>query len=226
MKIKNKKIIIAIDGYSGCGKSSTAKLLAKELDYKYLDSGSMYRAVTLFAIDNGFFNFNDFNFEQFKNILRRVKFDFKDKYNSLLFNKEVLSKNIRSHEVSEKVSQIAKIPFVRLFVLNQLRSLILPKGLIIEGRDIGTVVFPNADYKFFFTGSIDLRAERRWNEMKEKGIKISKEEVRKNLDLRDKTDVERNISPLMKADDAIEVDVSSLNVEEVFKKLLYHINIK
>lgn len=222
----SKPTIISIDGFASTGKSTLAKKLANHLNYKHVDSGSIYRAVTLLAINKGIFILDGFDVDKLKKMLNNLSLNFKDKTGLLCINNKPLSKNIRSHEVSEKVSQIAKISFVRLFALNQLRSLKINKGIVIEGRDIGTIVFPKANCKFFFTASIDLRVRRRWNEMKEKGDEIPKKEVQDNLNFRDRMDSERNVSPLKKAEDAIEIDVSNLNINEVFEMLLKHIKEK
>ena len=130
-----------------------------------------------------------------------------------------MGEEIRSHRVSEKVSIIAKISFVRLFVLNQLRSLTIKKGLVIEGRDIGSVVFPNANYKFFFRASINTRVDRRWNEMNKKNMKVSREKIKENILLRDKVDKNRKISPLIVPKDSIQIDTSNLTIEEVLDKI-------
>ncbi len=222
--MSHRSIIISIDGFASTGKSTLAKRLSNYLNYNYIDTGSIYRAITLFAIKKDFFKLNLIKLDDLKDSIKTLSFILKDDLNKLYLNDKELSEEIRSHEVSEKVSQVAKISFVRSFVLMQLRSLNTNRGLVVEGRDIGTVVFPNANYKFFFKASIKARADRRWEEMNKKGIKISKKKVKENILLRDKTDTERKISPLKKPKDAIVIDTSKSTIEQVFNNIIKYIN--
>ena len=221
--MSSKPIIISIDGFASTGKSTLAKKISNYLEYNYVDTGSIYRAITLFSINNGFFEPDSIKLNLLKEALNESSFVLNSDSNELYFNNNKLDEEIRSHSVSEKVSVIAKIPFVRSFVLNQLRLLKISKGLVIEGRDIGTVVFPNANYKFFFNASIDTRVERRWNEMRKKNIKISKTKIKENIISRDKTDKNRKISPLIVPKDSIQIDTSNLTIEEVFDIIINHL---
>ena len=221
--MSSKPIIISIDGFASTGKSTLAKKISNHLEYNYVDTGSIYRAITLFSINNGFFEPDSIKLNLLKEALNESSFVLNSDSNELYFNNNKLDEEIRSHSVSEKVSVIAKIPFVRSFVLNQLRLLKISKGLVIEGRDIGTVVFPNANYKFFFNASIDTRVDRRWNEMTKKNIKISKTKIKENIISRDKTDKNRKISPLIVPKDSIQIDTSNLTIEEVFDIIINHL---
>ena len=221
--MSSKPIIISIDGFASTGKSTLAKKISNHLEYNYVDTGSIYRAITLFSINNGFFEPDSIKLNLLKDALNESSFVLNNNSNELYFNDNKLDEEIRSHSVSEKVSIIAKIPLVRSFVLNQLRLLKIIKGLVIEGRDIGTVVFPNANYKFFFNASIDTRVERRWNEMTKKNIKISKVKIKENIISRDKTDKQRKISPLIVPKDSIQINTSDLTIEEVFNIIMNHL---
>ena len=217
--MSSEPIIISIDGFASTGKSTLAKKISNYLEYNYVDTGSIYRAITLFSISNNLFEFESIKLNLLKDALKVSSFVLNNKLNKLYFNSNELGEEIRSHRVSEKVSIIAKISFVRSFVLNQLRSLNINEGLVIEGRDIGSVVFPNANYKFFFRASINTRVERRWNEMNKKNMKVSREKIKENILLRDKVDKNRKISPLIIPKDSIEIDTSNLTIEEVFDKI-------
>ena len=221
--MSSKPIVISIDGFASTGKSTLAKKISNHLEYNYVDTGSIYRAITLFSINNGFFEPDSIKLNLLKEALNESSFVLNSNSNELYFNDNKLDEEIRSHSVSEKVSVIAKIPFVRSFVLNQLRLLKICKGLVIEGRDIGTVVFPNANYKFFFNASIDTRVDRRWNEMIKKNIKISKTKIKENIISRDKADKNRKISPLIVPKDSIQIDTSNLTIEEVFDIIINHL---
>ncbi|MBJ25367.1 MAG: cytidylate kinase [Flavobacteriaceae bacterium] len=221
--MSSKPIVISIDGFASTGKSTLAKKISNHLEYNYVDTGSIYRAITLFSINNGFCEPDSIKLNLLKEALNESSFVLNSNSNELYFNDNKLDEEIRSHRVSEKVSVIAKIPFVRSFVLNQLRLLKISKGLVIEGRDIGTVVFPNANYKFFFNASIDTRVNRRWNEMTKKNIKISKTKIKENIISRDKTDKHRKISPLIVPKDSIQIDTSNLTIEEVFDIIINHL---
>ena len=213
--MKNKKIIIAIDGLSGSGKSSTAKLLAKEMNYKYLDSGAMYRAVTLYIIENSI----DYkNLKMLKTILDKIELEFiKDdvsgSYQIHLNNKNV-EKKIRSKKVSELVSEISKISIIRKKLVQMQRTIGNKKGIVMEGRDIGTVVFPRAELKIFMKADLDIRAKRRFNEFEKLGKKISLEEVKSNLIDRDNKDSNREDSPLKVTSNSLILDTTSITLEE------------
>jgi cytidylate kinase len=220
------KIIIAIDGYAATGKSSQAKLLAATLGYTYIDTGAMYRAVTLFALrqqPQGEVE-TERLIESLQNIT--ITFQSKDSEQLTFLNGENVTDAIRSTQVTEHVSSIAKIPEVRSFLVAQQKALGQKKGIVMDGRDIGTVVFPNAECKFFLTASPEVRAQRRHLEQVEKGIKEDFEDVLENITSRDLLDTTRAVSPLKKASDAIEIDVSTLSIKEVYGKLWSHIKDK
>ncbi len=217
-------IIITIDGFASTGKSTIAKKISSHLKYNYVDTGSIYRAITLLSIKNGFLESDSINLDLLKNSLDESSFFLNSETNRLYFNESQLDDEIRSYEVSESVSLIAKISFVRSFVLEQLRSLKISKGLVIEGRDIGSVVFPNANFKFFFNASIETRVDRRWNEMIKKAIKISKNKIKENIITRDRTDENRKLSPLIIPKDSIQIDTSNLTIEKVFDKIIEFLN--
>ncbi len=211
-------IIIAIDGYSSCGKSTFAKTIANELQYLYIDSGAMYRAITLYAIQNKIIENGKTNIAQLDKVLKLIKVAFRYdpkelKYETLL-NDENVEEKIRSMEVSENVSEISKIISVRSRLVALQQKLGENKGIVMDGRDIGTVVFPNAEVKLFMTASLEVRAYRRYNELIEKGISPSLSDITANLAQRDFLDQNREISPLKKADDAILLDNSNMTPEE------------
>ena len=213
--MRNKKIIIAIDGLSGCGKSSTAKLLAKEMDYKYLDSGAMYRAVTLYIIENSI----DYqNLKKLNNILDEIRLEFikentSDSYQIFLNNKNV-EKKIRSKKVSELVSEISKISIIRKKLVKMQRTIGDNKGIVMEGRDIATVVFPDAELKIFMQADINIRAKRRLKEFEKIGKKISLKEVKLNLIERDNKDSNRKDSPLKITSDSLILDTTSISLQD------------
>ncbi len=219
-----KKIIIAIDGFSSTGKSTLAKQLAKHLSYVYADTGAMYRAVAFFAMQKGFIGINFFNKEPLIANLPEVKLHFE--FNSELgfaemyLNDVNIEKEIRTLEVSNFVSLVAEISEVRSKLVEQQQEMGNEKGIVMDGRDIGTVVFPNAELKIFMTASAETRAKRRFDEMKSKGQEVSFEEVLKNVEQRDYIDTHREDSPLLQADDAIEIDNSYLTKEEQFNAVL------
>lgn len=218
------KITIAIDGYSSTGKSTVAKQIAKKLGYVYVDSGAMYRAVTLYAIRNGLISEEDFNKEaliyQLGNI--HINFEFNETlgYAEVYLNGENVEKHIRTLEVSCFVSHIAAVPEVRQKLVAIQQKIGEDKGVVMDGRDIGTVVFPNAELKIFMTASAEKRAKRRYKELLERGDKITYESVLKNVTERDYIDTNRKDSPLVKADDAIQIDNSDLSLEEQYQKIL------
>lgn len=209
-----KKLIIAIDGHSSCGKSSLAKELAKRMNYTYIDSGAMYRAITYFFIKNDI-DINDK--DEISQALSKIKIEFKNVNGvvNTFLNGENIEEQIRSIEVANYVSKIAEIPEIRKNLVAQQQAMGKEKGIIMDGRDIGTVVFPNAELKIFLTASQDVRTQRRLAEMKAKNIQITYEDVRDNLLKRDKIDSERSDSPLKQAQDAILIDNSALSIDDV-----------
>lgn len=219
-----KDITIAIDGYSSTGKSTIAKALAKELGFVYVDSGAMYRAITLFAMDNGIIGQGFFNKAQLIEALPNIEVKFE--YNSTLNKGEIVLNNhmvedrIRTLEVSGFVSTIAAVPEVRRKLVEQQKLLGENGGVIMDGRDIGTVVFPNAELKFFMSASAEVRAQRRYKELLEKGESVNYEEVLENVMSRDQIDSTREDSPLVKADDAIEFDNSQMTISEQLDQML------
>jgi len=217
-----KKIVIAIDGYSSTGKSTIAQELAEVLGYIYVDTGAMYRAVTLFALENNFVGDDFLKKEEIVEALGGVKLEFRKSKGELrmCLNGKDVEEEIRGLEVSNFVSPIAAIPQVRKFLVEQQQKIGKKKGIVMDGRDIGTVVFPNAELKLFMTASAEVRAQRRYKEMKAKGQEVSYDEVLKNITERDTLDTTRKISPLVKAEDAIEIDNSDLTREEQFSKIL------
>lgn len=218
-----KKITIAIDGYSSTGKSTIAKQLAKALGYAYVDTGAMYRAVTLFAMRNGFIGQDSENIQALIKLLPRIKLVFK--YNKTLefseihLNGENVEKEIRSLEVSKFVSRVAEIEQVRHMLVDMQKKMGIEKGIVMDGRDIGTVVFPNAELKIFMTASPEKRAHRRYKELLDKGEDVTYEDVLKNVQHRDDVDSNREFSPLRKADDAIEFDNSDMGLKEQFERM-------
>lgn len=214
-----KKITIAIDGFSSCGKSTMAKDLAKQLGYIYVDTGAMYRAVTLFAMQHGFFNADgSVKTQDLQQQMSHINITFKlnkltgrpDTY----LNNELVESNIRTLEVSNHVSQIAAIPFVREAMVAQQQRLGKDKAVVMDGRDIGTTVFPEAELKVFVTASAEVRAQRRYDELKEKGMPADFNDILKNVEERDYIDSHREVSPLRKAPDAIELDNSHMTIAE------------
>jgi len=213
-----KRLIIAIDGYSSCGKSTFARSIAKELNYIFIDSGAMYRAVTLYCMRKNFIVKGGLNTGGVLSELKDIHIDFIynpdiNEYETFL-NSENVEKEIRSIEVTAHVSRISQIPEVRARMVELQRQIGLYKGIVMDGRDIGTVVFPNADIKIFMTASVDIRVKRRHDELKGRGIVIDFEEIKRNIIARDIADENRDISPLRRADDAIILDNSRMTVEE------------
>jgi len=214
----NKKIIIAVDGYSSCGKSTFAKAIARELNYIYVDSGAMYRAVALYCLRNNIIINNKPDYKAIIKVLSLINIEFRfnkqtQNCETFLNNKNV-EKDIRGVEVSEVVSLISKIKEVRRKILKLQREMGGKKGIVMDGRDIGTVVFPRAELKIFMTADVEVRAKRRYDELIEKGVEVSLEEIKRNIQERDDLDVSRNVSPLLKAGDAIELDNSNMTPEE------------
>ena len=209
-------VIIAIDGEASTGKSTQAKKIAENFDYNYRDSGAYYRAITLYLIQNNI-NSND-NISQ--SVLNQISIEqvYKDKKLSIYLNGNNVTQKIRGFKVSVNVSNFAKKPEIRDFVYEQLRSSARSNSLVIDGRDIGTVVFPNATFKFFLLADPKIRAERRHKQINDKSVKL--ESIEEEIILRDNTDSTREIAPLKKADDAFEIDVTLLTIEQVFEKIL------
>jgi cytidylate kinase len=219
-----EKIIIAIDGHSSCGKSTMAKELARQIAYTYIDSGAMYRAVALFCLQNGFFAGDALDLELLKNEIQHIRISFTKNpetgQSETFLNGENVEKAIRSMEVADKVSLVAAIGFVREAMVKQQQAMGLEKGIVMDGRDIGTVVFPEAELKVFVTASPEIRAQRRWKELIDKGEPATFEAVLNNLAMRDSIDSTRKDGPLRKAEDALVLDNSSLTIEEQNQKLL------
>ena len=207
-----KKIIIAIDGYSSCGKSTFAKMIAKEMDYIFIDSGAMYRAITLWCIRNNFISDNYIDKKSIIDGLKNISVGF-TLNSEVVLNSENVESEIRNLEVTKYVSEVSRIPEVRSRLVEFQRKIGANKGIVMDGRDIGTVVFPDADIKIFMTASVDIRAKRRYDEFKAKGIDVDFEEIRNGIIARDIADENRDISPLRKAEDAITLDNSRMSVE-------------
>jgi len=218
------KIIIAIDGPAGSGKSTIAKMVAERLNYTYLDTGAMYRAITYLALKKGIVD----NEEAVNKLVKEldVTLKFENGLTRVFVNNEEVTDYIRTPEVNSKVSEIAAMPFVRKELVRMQQDMGKTGNVVAEGRDTTTVVFPDADLKIYLVASADVRAERRLKEYKEKGVKITFEEVKENLLKRDKIDSSRATSPLRKAENAIEVDTSNLSVEEEFDILIENIKKK
>jgi CMP/dCMP kinase len=213
-----KKIIITIDGWSSCGKSTLAKQLAKQLGYVYVDSGAMYRAITLYFLRNVVDIGSKKEVEKaLQNITLEFEYNEKSKQSEILLNGENVEYMIRDMIVAEKVSDVAAVKEVREFAVDQQKKMGKKKGIIMDGRDIGTTVFPRAEVKFFMTADIAVRVERRFKEMYEKNPNVSIEEVKSNLEMRDYIDSNREVSPLRQAKDAIVLDNTNLTMEQQLK---------
>ena len=219
-----KKITIAIDGFSSTGKSTLAKQLAKHLGYIYVDTGAMYRAVTLFTMQKGYISNEFFNKETLINSLPLIKLYFQFNadlgFAEMYLNDVNVEKEIRTIEVSNFVSKVAEVSEVRAKLVEQQKEMGRNKAIVMDGRDIGTVVFPDAELKIFMTASAETRAQRRFDELQAKGDSVTYEEVLKNVQDRDYIDTHRGDSPLVIADDAIEIDNSYLSREEQFQAVL------
>ena len=222
----NKKgLVIAIDGFSSTGKSSISKVVADTLGLIHIDTGAMYRAITLFGLRNFKNEKQEIDLSKLLQNLNEISLEFRENSGKLeiYLNGENVSKEIRTTEVSDNVSFIAKQPEVRERLVVLQRDIAEKQGVIMDGRDIGTVVLPNADYKFFLTASADERARRRFLELQSLGIETTIEEVKQNLIERDRIDSEREISPLKQAEDAILIDNTNLNKEETIGLILSYI---
>ncbi|MEZ4787131.1 MAG: (d)CMP kinase [Flavobacterium haoranii] len=223
-----KRITIAIDGFSSTGKSTLAKQLAKKLGYVYVDTGAMYRAVTYFAMQNNWITENTIDKDSLINHLNEVqlKFHFNEAlgFAEMFLNDVNIEQEIRTLEVSQNVSRVAEISEVRAKLVQQQQEMGRDKGVVMDGRDIGTVVFPNAELKIFMTASAETRAERRFNELIEKGQHVTFEDVLENVQQRDYIDTHRDDSPLVQAADAVVVDNSTLSKEEQFDVVLNLVN--
>ncbi len=222
-----KNIVIAVDGHSSCGKSTVAKAVAKKLGIAYIDTGAMYRAVTLYAIRNGYFAGMDPDADAIASHLDdiRITFDF-DKSagrNTTYLNGENVEDEIRGMEVSSRVSPVSAIPAVRAKLTDWQREMGRNQSVIMDGRDIGTTVFPNADLKIFMTARPEVRAQRRFDELKAKGQDADFAEILRNVEERDRQDSTRAVSPLRKADDAIVLDNSDMTREEQFDFVINHL---
>ena len=218
-----KKITIAIDGHSSCGKSTMAKDLAREVGYVYVDTGAMYRSVTLYALRNGLFNADGSIKEtELEAQMSDIRIDQRlvDGKTVTFLNGEDVEREIRTLEVSNHVSPIATLAFVRTALVAQQQRMGAEGGIVMDGRDIGTVVFPNAELKVFVTASAEVRAQRRYDELKQKGMEADYEDILKNVQERDYIDSHREVSPLRKADDAIELDNSHMTIPEQKQWLL------
>lgn len=213
--------IIAIDGYASTGKSTLAKKLAKSLGYIYMDTGYMFRVLTYEALQRHLFTDSGIAHQALQQFLASSQFEWKD--DALAFNGQVYDDAIRTMDVSEKVSFLAADSVVREFTLINQRHLAQGRSIVMDGRDIGTVVFPEAKFKFFLDARPEVRAQRRWEELTQKGEKVTYETILENVLERDRMDSQRTIAPLTKAKDAIVIDTSELNVAEVFEKMHSHI---
>ena len=224
-----KKIVIAIDGYSSCGKSTMAKNLARQLGYVYVDTGAMYRAVTLYALRHQLFKADgEVDAASLQRDMPdiRISFQFNKQTGKpdTYLNDELVEQEIRTMQVSERVSKIATLPFVRTALVAQQQRMGKDKGIVMDGRDIGTVVFPHAELKIFVTASAEVRAQRRYDELQQKGMPARYDDILKNVQERDYIDSHREVSPLRKADDAIELDNSNLTIDEQQQWLLQQVD--
>lgn len=226
----SNKIIIAIDGYSSTGKSTLAKHLAKELGYVYVDTGAMYRAVAYYAMKQGLIDEKHFDKKGLISDLNKIDLDLQFNaelgYAEIFLNGENVESFIRSIEVSNMVSKVASISEIREKLVEQQQKMSLDKGIVMDGRDIGTVVFPEAELKLFMTASAENRAQRRFKEMTDNGVQIQYETVLENVTSRDHLDTTRDDSPLVKAGDAIEIDNSDMNVDQTFEVAIRYVKEK
>ena len=223
-----KKIIIAIDGHSSCGKSTFAKAIAARLGYIFIDTGAMYRAVTLYALENGAIEMGLLDEQRIVDMLPDIDIDFRFNpqrgASDIYVNGDLVEGKIRTIEVSNYVSQVSSVGAVREKLVALQQQMGLKRGVVMDGRDIGTVVFPDAELKIYMTADAMVRAERRFKELTAKGDKVTLEEIYENVVSRDKADMSRAISPLRKADDAIVLDNSYMSVEEQMEWFLEKYN--
>jgi cytidylate kinase len=223
-----RKIIIAVDGFSSCGKSTMAKDLAREIGYAYIDSGAMYRAVTLYCMQNHYFDGDKIDIKQLEESIDQIKITFipnaETNNSETYLNGVNVERGIRTMEVANKVSLVSAIPVVRQALVANQQAMGAKKGIVMDGRDIGTAVFPTAELKIFVTASAQVRAERRVAELVAKGDPVSFDEVYENVKSRDHLDTTRTESPLRKADDALELDNSNLTIAEQKAWLLAQYN--
>ncbi|MCH2033628.1 MAG: (d)CMP kinase [Tenacibaculum sp.] len=226
--MSNKKIIIAIDGFSSTGKSTIAKQLAKELNYIYVDTGAMYRAVTLYAMQNKIIANNTFDQQNLIDALPNIQLQFKFNpelgFAEMFLNGTNVEKEIRTIEVSKLVSKVSEVSKVRKKLVQEQQAMGQEKGIVMDGRDIGTVVFPDAELKLFMTASADKRATRRYKELLDRGDNVNYEEILHNVQERDHIDSTRKDSPLVKANDAIEFDNSDMGLKEQFERIMSLVN--
>ena len=215
-----KNLVIAVDGPAGAGKSTIAKLIAEKLNINYIDTGAMYRAITYKCLQN---NIDINNGEEVIKIAKDCEIDFKD--NNIYLNGEILKDEIRTMEVSNNVSNVAKIKEVRYLMVDVQRNIGKVSSVILDGRDIGSYVFPNADYKFFLVATPEERGKRRYKELVNKGYDVNLEEIISDIIKRDEIDSNREFAPLVKADDAIEIDTTGKSINEVVQSVLSKINI-
>lgn len=207
-------MIIAIDGPAGAGKSTISKLVAKELQFQYVDTGAMYRAITLHFLDQGISP--EDAAEQAANLRASIQMN----GHQIVFNGRDVSREIRSLEVNQAVSAYAAVPAIRIFLVKLQRQIGKDQDIVVDGRDIGTYVFPEAEVKIFLTASVDVRAKRRFDEMRAKGEAVEWTDIVENIRERDRIDSEREMAPLKKADDAVEMDTSDLTIQEVVDRIL------
>ncbi|WP_132241457.1 (d)CMP kinase [Marinisporobacter balticus] len=213
-----KNISIALDGPAGAGKSTIAKIIANIKNLTYIDTGAMYRAIAFKILERGIHIEEE---KKIQEILSRCKIDMDE--NDIFLDGKNITEDIRSPKVNNFVSHIAKIPHVRMKMVELQRNIASNKHVIMDGRDIGTYVMPNATYKFYLTASIEERATRRFTELKEKGIEITQKEVKDEIGNRDKIDMEREFAPLRKAEDAIEIDTTGKSIQKVVDEILYYL---
>ncbi len=215
-----KNLVIAVDGPAGAGKSTIAKIIAEKLNINYIDTGAMYRAITYKCLLN---NIDINNEDEVNKIAKDTKIDFKD--NNIYLDGNILTDEIRTMEVSNNVSNVAKIKEVRYLMVDVQREIGKRNSVILDGRDIGSYVFPDADYKFFLVATPEERGKRRYNELVKKGYETSLEEIISDIIKRDEIDSNREFAPLVKANDAIEIDTTGKNINEVVDSVLSYINI-
>ena len=222
VQMNSQTQVIAIDGYASTGKSTLAKKLAQHLGYLYMDTGWMFRALTYEALQRGLLTEDGLDTKEFESFVENCRFQWQGK--ELNLNNQAYGDELRSHDVTQQVSFIAALPAVRSCTLKSQQDLAKDKKIIMDGRDIGTVVFPHASVKFFLTAATEVRAQRRWTELQQKGEKVSLDEVHQNVLNRDKRDSNRSVAPLRQASDAVVIDTSNLTLDEVFEKMISHIH--